>query len=865
MGTIARGVMPSLSVDAAENDYTSSQRLSEIRKLRVRAKSYPLGVDCISSSISKITPNKSKRAAPIQADEDLPCCPQLTKKPASTLNAPESFIKSPQKHSTRIPDLLDSMDCSSGESLGFEQTSVLPSNDKVSEQHKNFENSSFTSSRLAKLRLSDLDNPQAVFAMLSSRQSPLEPPEFPIGTTIGNEALEDGDSMDTSEITMQTLKELGMVSETINGKSLVARPRCYTSNLCDNKFFDPKDTCISAATQIARSKCLDILKGPRPALRINDPSSDEESTSDVTRRHQQGLTSEAMDSPPSVQVPHTSLRNRQDIVTSKRPPTIIQVTHLPEASTTDNILFEYEGKVFQHAPLPSGWEIRVSKSKNRPFYVHPERGATWYCPVVNPIVAMKSSHIDFISEPRSNSLNEETDDFDCVATDSNTSANRSLMSLTSGTEISIENASITDSVNTLEPQNEKASALASHTKENISSNVVLRAVTAEVGDLVVCSTDSTMRKGASTKLPDEADSSECETHEECHSPESINSRSYDCHMLDSSPEKSQSDAIKMKMTSPDEEIASLVLVNLAQRRTRNIRGTVALYDCDRIDSQTQLATRIETNGLSSSSTTPIGEESKTASTMHDVPVKVHDFTPKRLEQAADMNGFSETLGQHKFLNERIDVETRGASLDSVGSCATKDGALPDDIECDFPSADDVHFQPTPASNNCNDEDSLAPKNYNNKLAIDAVTESDSMPFNDVSMICINNASNTSKDKGNKSQAQYCKGDTHDFAVTGEAHSVFHPKVVETNGDCSVSTLGGCHYRDSFMEATLWSTMSSRIANPPHPVCALQNLDRIGLKVVPTRNTSKVQASLRPKPRTTFAGGPPRQLHFLSCR
>ena len=33
-----------------------------------------------------------------------------------------------------------------------------------------------------------------------------------------------------------------------------------------------------------------------------------------------------------------------------------------------------------HPELPPGWKVRLSRSKNRPYYVHPDHGATWYFP-----------------------------------------------------------------------------------------------------------------------------------------------------------------------------------------------------------------------------------------------------------------------------------------------------------------------------------------------------------------------------------------------------------------------------------------------------------------------------------------------------
>ena len=48
------------------------------------------------------------------------------------------------------------------------------------------------------------------------------------------------------------------------------------------------------------------------------------------------------------------------------------------------VYFEVGGKLIPHPPLPPGWKIRVSESKKRPFYCHPDHGTTWHCPVVLP-------------------------------------------------------------------------------------------------------------------------------------------------------------------------------------------------------------------------------------------------------------------------------------------------------------------------------------------------------------------------------------------------------------------------------------------------------------------------------------------------
>lgn len=41
------------------------------------------------------------------------------------------------------------------------------------------------------------------------------------------------------------------------------------------------------------------------------------------------------------------------------------------------------GSVVTHPKLPPGWRVKVSRSKNKAYYVHPDFGSTWHCPVVS--------------------------------------------------------------------------------------------------------------------------------------------------------------------------------------------------------------------------------------------------------------------------------------------------------------------------------------------------------------------------------------------------------------------------------------------------------------------------------------------------
>jgi len=43
-----------------------------------------------------------------------------------------------------------------------------------------------------------------------------------------------------------------------------------------------------------------------------------------------------------------------------------------------------DGRSYRHPPLPPGWTIGVSRSRNTPFYIHQDFGSTFFCPVLLP-------------------------------------------------------------------------------------------------------------------------------------------------------------------------------------------------------------------------------------------------------------------------------------------------------------------------------------------------------------------------------------------------------------------------------------------------------------------------------------------------
>ena len=141
-----------------------------------------------------------------------------------------------------------------------------------------------------------------------------------------------------------------------------------------------------------------------------------------------------------------------------------------------------------------------------------------------------------------------------------------------------------------------------------------------------------------------------------------------------------------------------------------------------------------------------------------------------------------------------------------------------------------------------------------------------MSSDDGSFLGADSTSDPSVDEMNKVEGDPTRDEIRDAVVVGIAQSVFHPKVINTNCDCSVSTIGGGYQRESCAGGTQLSKMSFRVLNPPHPICALQALDRLSLISVATQKKSMSQARQgRPKEKASFTSGPTRRLSFLHCR
>ena len=200
-----------------------------------------------------------------------------------------------------------------------------------------------TKGMLSRARKAKADNEDVVAAMMKSgppymgrkERSP-SPDASMIGTMIGVHPSEDSASVDGSEVTMLTTDSY--LNDFRAG---------HTS-----KKHDVESNDKSGSIPHVKEKKLDQKASP------DDVSSVPEANSS-----------------------HVSKSRGRDS-------SIKQMKSIREPEEDDEgnqvIYFEHNGIMIPHPRLPSGWIIRVSQSKQRPFYCHPDHGSTWHCPIVLP-------------------------------------------------------------------------------------------------------------------------------------------------------------------------------------------------------------------------------------------------------------------------------------------------------------------------------------------------------------------------------------------------------------------------------------------------------------------------------------------------
>jgi hypothetical protein len=523
----------------------------------------------------------------------------------------------------RRVDRVDSMDCASDEdSLDLDDPgSLLTQEPPISGRHVLMEKSSFTPAKLDELRKSKVDNPTAISAMLASHPSPKKY-AFPLGTSVGGATLHDSPSLDGSEltmrtieepiddsdITMQTMEELGIGKDWRKMDSLLLRSDTYPSSLIEKKFYSPRDTMISAATKEAREKCLSIMQSGRRTLApattfpgadgknldaVDDKITEAEIINDEVPANSPEV-SEREASPPS---------NRKQVkevkTEARKPPTIIKLDKPPTAASTSPVFFEYNGELFSHAPLPSGWKVRVSESRKRLYYTHPDYGTSWHCPILNPYGEKSSTEVVNSAEVENQALARQdvkvdTSKFD--ADETSTTAGSSVLSveskLTRAESMHVKN---------MHTDQTDASSTMSESTVTAESHRMRRAVTMEQGDLVsLAHSEETgefsVQRVDGREIAQDEDESRSITTVSTRSSEGSSkvSKATSKESTGLSPGRNQERTVQ-ELSSPveddnedDDRIAGLTLFDLARGQKQNEGKTLPLFASDRIGSPSEL-------------------------------------------------------------------------------------------------------------------------------------------------------------------------------------------------------------------------------------------------------------------------------------
>ena len=183
-----------------------------------------------------------------------------------------------------------------------------------------------TSNRSSSI-LKEADNKRVLEAMLNNgptNNNNHREVDSVIGSIVGGSSLQRSYSIDGSEVTaLDDVENESQASMTTCGDRLsVSNHQQKTNNMAD--IFRTK---VQPPSQEQDSKKSNIHQELRRANTINSQTAKSVNNTDQSTQHQQPL-------------PNTS--------------TAIQ--------------------------LPSGWKTRWSKTKQKPYYVHPDFGATWHCP-----------------------------------------------------------------------------------------------------------------------------------------------------------------------------------------------------------------------------------------------------------------------------------------------------------------------------------------------------------------------------------------------------------------------------------------------------------------------------------------------------
>jgi hypothetical protein len=692
------------------------------------------------------------------------------------------------------------------------------------------DDTSFNSFNLQRLCTSLPDNPNVISAMLASGEPRKEKLicGFPVGSTFYTNPLRDDE---TSEITVKTLEELGVANQDHDDDDDDDDDAICPMEETDRAVTKPD---ASSATKQAREKCWSIFAKPRvlsdrppAALYINsddyqkdlDTSPDFVAQNPSVKKHDKHPDKPARDSPD-----HT--RQQQHV-----PPTatIIKLDETPQNLHHRPIYYEYKDQLIQHPRLPSGWEICISKSKNRPYYKHPDHGTTWHCPVPFPVAFFKSVPLTPASAspvwicqlqqhgapetPKVHKTTTAAVDTTAVGDEDDDSSGISLVSTQGSVDYKADNEDDTPvEESSLNSSVDGCTTIPLHSAKAKDKTPIKRAVTVDTGAMSSSPSDAgsmpdSTKQDAGPLLGSESPQSmqsvrrghTMTPHQENHDDSPLSKTVNDGKTT--SPVTRDGKAFSCQLDeseSLDEEI-----IALAQRHSGENRGTVALFAVHRLGSPSHLG----------------GD--KAGSMKHSSP------PVDRIEIMH--RSVTRSLGGDPADNFN-DMDDFPAADDDV-----------DEAQDDRPGADDVRVVDH-GDNTCRELRHSSQQKVaatRTETAADGDTETD--------------------DESDEEIEEEPKDRVDPTKCPGTASSRFHPFQVETGSVGTMSTLGGGGKR-SLTGMTHKTTFSLRILNPPHPLCSLQSLELLQ-KAALAKKHSKTSKFSQSRSCIQSAGQTARKLDF----
>ena len=216
-----------------------------------------------------------------------------------------------------------------------------------------------TKGMMERARTSDIDNTDAFEAILNTKgarkidktaRSYLSH-SLLVGETVGSE-LRRSNSADYSEVTMPTHRINRIRQEKRGKRNALLAPQSTDGG--GSKYSDSNQSSIF-----------------RKNIEQNRGQEDEEHN-----EQNDSSRSRPVSSSDEYSTRHTS---------SSSGPGITLQSSQKQSQAEPSVYRAPDGTLVHDPTLPSGWAVRISRSKNRHFYCHPDYGTTWHCPVVIPL------------------------------------------------------------------------------------------------------------------------------------------------------------------------------------------------------------------------------------------------------------------------------------------------------------------------------------------------------------------------------------------------------------------------------------------------------------------------------------------------